>query len=170
VTMETAIQNLADAINNLATAYGNVIVDGQPEAAPEEDPPKKGRAKKTDSPDAAAEEPNASADTKSDAHSSTAAAGAGAQGDATIDAGTGKPIKTQVLAPGERGPDYQLAKTKASELTLKPDGEVRLTELLRKHTGIADGPVKFGNLANEVLAAFTADVETALAGGSALED
>lgn len=170
MTMETAIQNLADAINNLATAYGKVIVDGQPGADDAGPTPRRGRKPRTDSPDAAADGRSASDDMDAPAPASTTAAGAGAPAPAAIDAGTGKPVETQVLAPGERGPDYQLAKTKACELTLKPDGEVKLTELLRKHTGIADGPVKFGNLANEVLAAFTADVEAALAGGATLED
>lgn len=77
----------------------------------------------------------------------------------TIDAGTGKPVE-KAPAPAV---DRDGAKKKAGLLMVAPGGNDALTALLRKHSGITDGAVKFGNVPDDAIPAFVADVDAQLA-------
>jgi len=166
VTLESAIQNLADAINRGASVLEAAVAadkSGGAGGAPDTDPPapRRGRPRKVDaSPDAAAPGASSSADTDAPAPASTSAADAAAPAaPAAIDAGTGKPVEL----PAAGAIDRKAVKQKAGRLLALPDGNDKLTELLRRHSGVAEGEVKFGMVPDEALSAFEADIDSALA-------
>lgn len=150
-----SVDKLADAINNLADAYGSGDA-----AEPATRPTRRRSAKTEPSPAAAGSGDETPA---SGASASTSDAGSDAQGNVTttaVDAGTGKVIEAEVLAGDV--PDRQVVKNKGLELINK-GGNTQMVELLRKHANKPDGDAPaFSAVPDSQLAALLADIEAAL--------
>lgn len=166
MSIEDAVLSLANAINNLAQAYGGQSGAASAEpVAPRKRQPAKDKTETTLPAEALV--PDKAGDTASVQERMEAlSAAAKAEPVKVVDAGTGQ----TVVLPAEGGEptpvvDVTAQRKEAKDLGVKligsnPALEADVTALIRKHSGIAEGPVTFGKVPDGAIPAFLADLRT----------
>lgn len=148
MSIETAIEKLADALNNLANAYTNAAaaVTEHDVAQPEAEAPKSGRKPKADAGRVQERMQGLQDEARAELPKEV------------VDAGTGEVVKVG----GE--PDAAALRLKAKDMGVRligGGGEADVANLLRKHAGIEDPNQKatFGQVPDAAIPALIADFE-----------